>query len=308
MKSSLISSGQLNVRIRTSIGEKIFNLFNYSIFILMGAATIFPFLNLIAKSLSSEAAVISGMVTLFPVDLQWGTYKFVLKDQMFLNSIKISIIVTVLGTLSSMFLSVITAYPLSRIRLRARKFLIMFFVFTMLFSGGLIPTYLLMHSLNLVDTLPVLILPGMLSIFNLLIIKNFFEALPESMEESAKIDGASNTTILFRIVVPLSMPVFATIALFYAVGYWNDYFTSMIYITSPSLKPMQLYLKEMLVAVGDIFLRVNSGNVDVNRAMNASPQSIQAASIILATIPILCVYPFLQKYFVKGVMLGSVKG
>lgn len=293
--------------IRQSVNEKIFTVCNYTLFVLMGMVTIFPFLNLIAKSLSSEAAVISGIVTVFPIDFQWGTYTFVLKDSLFLNSLKISVLVTLSGTLLGLIMATLTAYPLSKPRLRGRRYLILFFIFTMLFSGGLIPTYLLMRTLNLVNTLPVLFLPGLLSIFNMLIIKNFFEGMPDSLEESAKIDGASNMTILRKIVVPLSLPVFATIALFYAVGFWNDYFTSMIYITAPELKPMQLYLKEMLVSVNDVFLKLNSTTIDVDRAMNTSPQAIQAASILLATVPILLVYPFLQKYFVKGVMLGSVK-
>jgi len=294
-------------RIRASLGENIFTILNYSLFVLMGAVTLFPFLNLIAKSLSSEAAVISGIVNIVPIDLQWGTYAYVLKDKLFLNSVKVSVIVTVVGTLGSLAVTALTAYPLSKLRLRGRSYFILLFIFTMIFSGGLIPTYLLLHDLHLINKLAVLILPGMLSVFNLLIIKNFFEELPDSLEESAKIDGASNMTILFRLVIPLSLPVFATVGLFYAVGYWNDYFTSMVYITLPELKPLQLYLKEMLVSVSSTFLKLN-GRIDVNKAMNTSPQSIQAASIILATIPILLVYPFLQKYFVKGVMLGSVKG
>ncbi|SHE11238.1 Inner membrane ABC transporter permease protein ycjP [Chlamydia abortus] len=293
--------------IKESIGEKIFYFFNYIFFILFGVVTLFPFLNLIAKSLSSEAAVISGMVTIFPVDLQFGTYKYVLQDSMFLNSFKVSVFITVVGTALSLFMTALAAYPLSKPRLRGRKYFILMYVFTMLFSGGLIPTYLLMHNLGLINQLPVLFLPSMISVFNMLIIKNYFESLPESLEESAKIDGASNLKILYKITLPLSMPVFATIALFYAVSFWNDFFASMIYINSPEKKPMQLYLKELLVSASDAF--ISGGNVvNIDAAMNITPQAIQAASILLATIPILLVYPFLQKYFVKGVLIGSVKG
>lgn len=293
--------------IKESIGEKTFYFFNYIFFILFGVVTLFPFLNLIAKSLSSEAALISGMVTIFPVDLQFGTYKYVLQDSMFLNSFKVSVFITVVGTALSLFMTALAAYPLSKPRLRGRKYFILMYVFTMLFSGGLIPTYLLMHNLGLINQLPVLFLPSMISVFNMLIIKNYFESLPESLEESAKIDGASNLKILYKITLPLSMPVFATIALFYAVGFWNDFFASMIYINSPEKKPMQLYLKELLVSASDAF--ISGGNVvNIDAAMNMTPQAIQAASILLATIPILLVYPFLQKYFVKGVLIGSVKG
>ncbi len=294
------------MKMRTTWGDKLFVFSNYSFFILLGVITVFPFLNLIAKSLSSEAAVISGQVSLIPVDLQFGTFAFVLKDNLFQSAFRNSVFVTLVGTMLSMGMTVLSAYPLSKPMLRGRKLFILMFVFTMLFSGGLIPTYLLIQSLGLVNKLPVLFLPAMISVFNLLVIKNYFENIPDALEESAKIDGASNTRILLQIVLPLSMPVLATIALFYAVAFWNDFFMAMIYINSPELKPMQLYLKELLASANDVFMRLDT--IDVNMAMNASPQAIQAASIIVATVPILLVYPFLQKYFVKGVMLGSVKG
>ncbi|MZQ87058.1 ABC transporter permease subunit [Paenibacillus sp. 5J-6] len=289
--------------IRTSPGEKVFTVFNYVFFILLGLSTIFPFVNLIAKSLSSEAAVVSGMVSLYPIDFQIGTYRYVASNAMFLNAFTISITVTFIGSLLSLFMTTLAAYPLSKPRLRGRKFFIILYLFTMLFSGGLIPTYLLMHTLHLIDKLPVLFLPYMINVYNMLIIKNYFEGLPDSLEESAKMDGASNMTILWRIILPLSLPVLATIGLFYAVTYWNDYFTSLIYINSADMKPLQLYLKELFVSSTDAFLRTN-----VDASLNVSPQSIQAASIILATLPIVIVYPFLQKYFVKGVLVGSVKG
>ncbi|MDF2669682.1 MAG: sugar transporter permease [Paenibacillus sp.] len=288
--------------IHTSLSERLFVAFNYIFFTLMAITTIFPFINLIAKSMSSEAAVISGQVNLIPIDLQFGTYKYVISNSLFLNSIKVSLLVAITGTLLAMIMTTLAAYPLSKPRLRGRSFFILMYIFTMLFSGGLIPTYLLMQNLNLLNTLPVLFLPSMISVYNMLIIKNFFEGLPDSLEESAKIDGASNLTILYRITLPLSMPVLATIALFYAVAFWNDYFNALVYINTPELKPMQLYLKELFVTSSDAFLKDN-----IDAAMNVSPQSIQAASIMLGTLPILIVYPFLQKYFVKGVLVGSVK-
>ncbi|MGZ9586397.1 carbohydrate ABC transporter permease [Paenibacillus marinisediminis] len=289
--------------IKTSFSEKCFAVFNYIFFTLMGITTLLPFVNLIAKSFSSEEAVISGNVGLLPVGFQWGTYEYVLQNSMFLNSFKTSVLLTVVGTSLSLFMTTISAYPLSKIRLRGRKWLLLIFMFTMVFSGGLIPTYLLMHNLDLINTLPVLFLPAMVNVFNMLIIKNYFEGLPDALEESAKLDGAGNIRILIYIVLPLSLPVLATIALFFAVAFWNDYFAAMIYITSPELKPLQLYLKELFVSSSGEFLKTN-----VDAALNVTPQSIQASSILLATIPILLVYPFLQKYFVKGVLVGSVKG
>ncbi|MEK8131556.1 carbohydrate ABC transporter permease [Paenibacillus filicis] len=290
--------------IRSSASEQAFQVANIIFFVLLGLTTIVPFLNLIAKSLSSEAAVISGMVNLLPVDVQFGTYKYVLTQGTFLGSLRVSLTVTVLGTLLALSMTTLAAYPLSKTRLRGRKFFILMYIFTMLFSGGLIPTYLLMQSLSLIDKLPVLFLPAMISVYNMLIIKSYFESLPDSLEESAKLDGASNLSILWRITLPLSLPVLATIALFYAVAFWNDYFASLIYINSPERKPLQLYLKELFVSSSDAFLQ--AGN-HAEAAMNTAPQSIQAASIILATLPIIVIYPYLQKYFVKGVLIGSVK-
>ncbi|WP_144027551.1 carbohydrate ABC transporter permease [Paenibacillus selenitireducens] len=298
-----ISAGAGVNSIKPSMGEKVFTVINYCVFILIGITTLVPFINLLAKSLSSEEAVVSGRVGLFPVGIQFETYKYVLQDSLFLTSLKTSVLLTVIGTGLSLIMTTMTAYPLSKIRLRGRKWLLLMFVFTMLFSGGLIPTYLLMHNLNLVNTLPVLFLPAMVNVFNMLIIKNYFEGLPDSLEESGKLDGAGNIRILIHIMLPLSLPVLATIALFFAVAFWNDYFAAMIYITDPELKPLQLYLKELIVSSSGDFLK---NNVDL--AINRTPQSIQASSILLATIPILLVYPFLQKYFVKGVLVGSVKG
>lgn len=298
-----ISAGVGVNSIKPSVGERCFALFNYCFFILLGITTLVPFINLLAKSLSSEEAVVSGTVGLLPVGIQFETYEYVLQNSMFLNSLKTSILLTVVGTVLSLTMTTITAYPLSKVRLRGRKGLLLMFVFTMLFSGGLIPTYLLMQNLGLVNTLPVLFLPGMVNVFNMLIIKNYFEGLPDSLEESAKLDGAGNIKILIYIMLPLSLPVLATIALFFAVAYWNDYFAAMIYITDPELKPLQLYLKELIISSGGDFLKDN-----IDAAINMTPQSIQASSILLATIPILLVYPFLQKYFVKGVLVGSVKG
>ncbi|WP_178021661.1 carbohydrate ABC transporter permease [uncultured Paenibacillus sp.] len=289
--------------IKTSFSEKCFSVFNYVFFILLGLTTLLPFVNLLAKSLSSEGAVISGRVGLLPVGFQLETYQYVLQDSMFLNSLKVSIALTVVGTACSLFLTTLTAYPLSKVRLRGRKGLLLIFVFTMLFSGGLIPTYLLMQNLNLVNSFPVLFLPAMVNVYNMLIIKNYFEGLPEELEESAKLDGAGNIRILASVMLPLSLPVLATIGLFFAVAFWNDYFSAMIYISDPAIKPMQLYLKELLVSSSGDFLKDN-----VDAAINTTPQSIQASSILLATIPILLVYPFLQKYFVKGVLVGSIKG
>lgn len=292
--------------IRDSLGERMFMVLNYIFFIFLGMATLFPFLNVVAKSLSGEAAVVSGIVTIFPIDFQTGTYKLVLGNKMFMNSFTVTIFITVVGTFAALIMTVLAAYPLSKPGLQWRKSILLIYVFTMLFNGGLIPSYLLMQNLKLVNTISVLILPSMISVFYMLIVKNFFEALPESLEESAKLDGASNIRILLGIILPLSKPVLATIGLFYAVGHWNSYFAAMVYITNPELKPLQLYLKELIASTNEIMKL--SGEIDISSELNKTPEAVQAASIITATVPILLVYPFLQKHFVKGVMVGSVKG
>lgn len=291
---------------RMSAGERLFSVFNYVFFIVLGVTALFPFLNIIAKSLSSEAAVISGLVTIFPIDFQTGTYRLVLANKLFLNSFKITVLITVLGTFLSLLMTVLAAYPLSKPAFKGRKTIMIVYIFTMLFSGGIIPNYLLMQKLGLINTIGALILPGLISVFYLLIIKSHFENMPEGLEESAKLDGASNFRVLFSIMLPLSKPVLATIALFYAVIMWNSYFSAMLYISTPELKPLQLYLKELIAATDDVLRQ--SGTVDLGSDLNKTPEAVRAASIITATLPILCVYPFLQKYFVKGVMIGSVKG
>lgn len=292
--------------IKSTTGDKVFTVFNYSFFILLSLATLFPFLNVIAKSFSSEAAVVSGMVTVFPIGFQTSTYELVLGNPQFMNSFKVTIYITLVGTLASLFMTVLAAYPLSKPNLEFRKPLLLIFIFTMLFSGGIIPTYLTMQYLNMVNTSWALFVPGLINVFYMLIVKNFFEALPESLEESAKLDGASNMRVLFNIILPLSKPVLATIGLFYAVLLWNSYFNAMIYITSSELKTLQLYLKELIASTEDIVTM--AGQIDVNRDLNQTPEAVRAASIVTATVPILLVYPFLQKYFVKGVLIGSVKG
>lgn len=298
------SSGSTSIK--TSFGERLFTVLNYCFFTLVGLLTLFPFLNVIAKSFSSEAAVVSGIVTFFPIDFQVGTYRMVLGNSQFLNSFKITILVTVVGTLSSLIMTVLAAYPLSKPDLKFRKPLLLIYVFTMLFNGGIIPTYLVMRELHMVNTVWALFVPGLINVFYMLIIKNFFEALPEGLEESAKLDGASNLRILASIILPLSKPVLATVGLFYAVLLWNSYFNAMIYITSPELKTLQLYLKELIASTQEVL--TTAGQIDISRDLNQAPEAVRAASIVTATVPILLVYPFLQKHFVKGVLVGSVKG
>jgi putative aldouronate transport system permease protein len=290
--------------VKTSIGEKIFNSINIIVLFTLGLLTLLPFLHVLAKSLSSQVAISLGKVTFLPVNFQLGTYRYVLEQDQFIHSLRNSVIITVAGTLLALIVTVMVAYPLSKPKLKGRRLFLLGFIFIMLFNGGMVPNYLLFKTFGLINNLWALIIPGLISVFNILLVKTFFEELPESVEESARIDGANNFTILFRIVLPMALPVLAAVGLFFAVNYWNNYFSAVLYITRAELKPLQLYIYELVSQTTNEL----GANVDIDRLMNADPESIRSATIILSTLPILCLYPFLQKYFVKGITIGSVKG
>ncbi len=277
--------------------------FAYFFMTLYALLTLLPFMNVVSKAFSSEWALVANRITVFPIDIQFTTMKYVIRSNLFLLSFKNSVIVTAVGTAASILITSLAAYPLSKRGLPLRRFFLVGFVFTMLFSGGMIPTYLLMKQLKLVNTLLVLILPATISVFNILLIKNYYESIPESLEESARIDGAANITILFRIVIPLALPVLATVCLFAAVGLWNDYFSAMIYNTKTSVKTLPIYLRDIILNNME-----DAANKSSDDLMNVLPEAVRSATIVASTLPILIVYPFVQKYFIKGVMIGSVKG
>lgn len=275
----------------------------YFILIAMGLITLIPFATVLSKSVSEEWAIMAGKVNVYPVGFQLDTLKYVATNDQFVHALLVSAFVTAVGTLASLFVTAMTAYPLSKRELPGVGVIIVLFVFTMMFNGGIIPNYLLIRQLHLIDNLGALILPGLVSVFNMLVIKSYFESLPQSLEESAKLDGARNFTILFRIILPLSGPVLATIGLFYAVSFWNDYFNPMLYINSTSLKPLQLYLQDIVMNADSSSFKMSAEDM-----MNVPAEGVRAATVVASTIPILLVYPFLQKYFIKGVLIGSVKG
>ncbi|OAS14897.1 carbohydrate ABC transporter permease [Paenibacillus oryzisoli] len=293
----------MHIRKRTR-SDWILDIFVYSFMIVLGLITLLPMIHVFSKSVSSDWALVSGRVNLLPVGFQLDTLVKVATSEAFGRAFLISVIVTVAGTLLSILVTAITAYPLSKRNLPGISVIMVLFIFTMMFNGGLIPSYLLIRELHLLNNLWSLILPAMISVFNMLVIKSYYEGLPEALEESARMDGARTFTILFRIILPLSMPVLAAIALFYAVGFWNDYFSPMLYISDPLLKTLQLHLRD-IVMENDT---VNALNKSADDLMNMSPESIRAATVVASTVPILLVYPFLQKYFIKGVLIGSVKG
>lgn len=278
---------------------------SYASLIALAAVTLLPFLNVASKSVSMDWAVTSGKVGLFPVGFQLENMEFVITNVLFLGAMRNSVLSAAAGTVLSILISCMCAYLLSKKHLPGVKFILILFIFTMIFNGGLIPTYLLYKSLNLLNNPLVLIFPNLLSVFNVLVIKSYYESLPESLEESAKVEGANNFVILAKIIIPVSKPVLATIALFYAVRYWNDYFNPMLYITKAGLKPLQVYLREVIIEMDGLASGLNRS---MSEMPNVSSEGVRAATVIASTVPIVLVYPFLQKYFIKGIMIGSIKG
>ncbi|MEC0267303.1 carbohydrate ABC transporter permease [Paenibacillus anseongense] len=263
-----------------------------------------PFLYMIALSLSSNNAIISQKVSLWPVEFTLETYKTILSDVDMIYTLGYTIVLTIFYTIICMFLTICAAYPLTKKRLKGRDFVLTILVITMYFSGGLIPSYILVKNLDLMNSMWSLILPGAMSVFNLIILKTFFASLPESLEESASIDGCNELGILFRIILPLSMPSIATLSLFYAVDRWNGFQDALFYITDKNLYPMQLKLYQIITANQQLDTQQGEGSVGAFIV----PESLKAASVMFATVPILVVYPKLQKYFVEGVMTGAIKG
>lgn len=272
------------------------------VLIFVAVVTLFPFLYVLLVSVTPtvELPNVSKSILYFPRSLDFAAYEQIFQTDTIPQGFKISIIVTVLGTLLSLMVTVLTAYPLSRKDLPGREALLFMIVFTILFNGGLIPTYLVVKSLKLIDKIWALIIPSLVSAFNLVIIKNYFLTIPDSLEESVKLDGANDFVILFRIMLPLSAPMLATITLFYAVGYWNAFFNAILYINNTRLHPLQVVLRRILFSsVGDQILDIETHK--------ASMMNVRMAVIIVTTVPILLVYPFLQKYFTQGILLGSIK-
>jgi putative aldouronate transport system permease protein len=284
--------------------DKVFNICINLITFFSVILCLFPVLNVLAVSLSSNSAILASKVYLWPVDINFESYKAILSDSTMIWSLAFTIIITVVYTLIGMFLTICAAYPLTKKRLKGRNAILLMIIFTMYFSGGLIPDYMLIKNLNLLDTSWSLILPGALSAFNLIVLKTFFTSLPDSLEESAILDGCNDIGVLFRIVLPLSKPVLATLSLFYAVGKWNSFMDALFYINDSKLYPLQLKLYQIIVNSQSIEASIGEGNM----SQNLLPESLKAACVIFATLPIVLVYPKLQKYFVSGIMIGAVKG
>jgi putative aldouronate transport system permease protein len=287
--------------------DRLFNLVNYLVLSIFFITVLYPLVYIVSASFSSSGAVISGRVWLWPVDLTTTGYHAVFKHRLIWSSFWNSLYYTGVGTLVNVIMTVLAAYPLARKDFIGKNWFMLFFVFTTLFSGGLIPTYLLVKDLDLLNTRWALILPGALAVWNVIITRTYFQAtIPDELLEAAQMDGCSDFKFVWRIVLPLSGPIIAVISLFYAVGHWNTYFNALIYLKNQSLYPLQLILRDILVQnevdpamMGDVMDA--AAKADIRELLKYS-------LIVVSTLPMLLVYPFVQKYFVKGVMIGSLKG
>ncbi|QIK73927.1 carbohydrate ABC transporter permease [Propioniciclava coleopterorum] len=288
---------------KQSQSYKTFTVFNVTFLLLVVFLTLYPFVNIIAQSFSSQEAITAGKVNLFPVGFNTVTYAAVASDPMFWRNYGNTVLYTVVATAISMVLTTCYAYVLSKKHIKGRSLLIGVAVFTMFFNGGLIPNYILISTLGLKNSIWAVVLPNAISVFNLLVMKSFFEGMPNELEEAAAIDGLNQVQTFLRVVLPLSKAVLATMILFYAVANWNAWFGAFLYMDKKELFPVTIYLRNLIAGT--------SGVHDVGASVDNETQiaaNIKAVTMVLTVLPILTIYPFVQKYFVSGVMLGSVKG
>ncbi|GAB2978487.1 carbohydrate ABC transporter permease [Actinotalea caeni] len=290
---------------RDSRAYKVFTSVNTIGLIAFCGLMLYPFVTVLAQSFSSAGAVKAGLVNIWPVGFNTDTYAAVISNSMFWQNYRNTVVYTVVGTAIAMVLTTTFAYVLSKQHLRGRTVLIGIAIFTMFFNGGLVPNYVLISSLGLKNTMWAVVLPGALSVFNLLVMKSFFENMPRELEEAAQIDGLGWGGIFTRIVLPLSKAVIATMILFYSVAMWNDWFNAFLYLDKKELFPVTLFLRNLIAGASTT---ATEGAAATGGNSDAIAANIQAVTMILTMIPILCVYPFVQRYFVSGVMLGSVKG
>lgn len=293
------------MHIRKSASRKVFEVCNYTFLTVVTLISLFPLVHMFALSFSSNAAAAAGWVTIFPVDFNLESYKYILEKPEFFRAFGVSVVRVIVGTIINVCLTILCAYPMSQPdhKFRGRKVYVMMFLITMVFNGGLIPTFLVVKAVGIYDTLWALILPQAVQVFNIILMLNFFRGLPPALSESAFMDGANHFQVLTRIYLPISKPSLATVGLFTMVGHWNSWFDGMIYMKSPDKYPLQTYLRNVINAV-------DMASIDIHTAASMaeiSSRTLTAAQIFIAILPILIVYPLLQKYFIAGMTLGSVK-
>jgi putative aldouronate transport system permease protein len=292
------------MKYKRSIGENIFDSGNVLLLAVLSFLAVYPFIYTTVISFSTASAAMTPGLHLWPKEWSFLSYKMVFQNPDILTGYKNTLFRTIFGTISVLFMTAMVAYPLSRRELYGRKWFILGVLITMIFSGGVVPSYLLIKNLGLIDNRLVYILPGLISGFNVIIMKNFFQSIPESLGESARIDGASEFRILFQIYLPLSKPILATIGLWTAVAHWNAWFDALLYINSDSKQVMQIFLQRVVIANNTELIEKGLINPDIQQF---TPETIKAATVIVTILPILILYPFLQKYFLKGIMLGGIK-
>jgi putative aldouronate transport system permease protein len=290
---------------RASKGEKAFYGVNYVVLALIGLSCVLPMVHILALSLSDPHAVMSGNVVFWPKGWTLKAYEQLILGTDIVNAFKNNVIITVVGTALSMFFTILAAYPLSRRDMYGRRIFTMAIVFTMLFTGGLIPNYLVIKSLGLVNTYGALWLPALVSAYNMLVLRTYFESQPIEMEEAARIDGCNEWRLMLRIILPLSMPVLAALTLFYAVGFWNQFMSVLIYMNDTKKYNMTVMVQQM-IASQSLLREITS--LQPEDIKNMTPETIKSAGVFVLIVPMLIIYPFLQKYFVKGVMIGAIKG
>jgi putative aldouronate transport system permease protein len=281
--------------------------------ILLCTATIYPFIYILAYSLNEGTDAVRGGIYLFPRKFTLFNYKYVLNNGTMQSAYIVTVGRTVLGTLLGLVVTGLTAYGISFRNLPYRKTIMFYMLIPMLFSGGLVPYYIQLANMRLINTFWVFVIPGLFNIWNMFVLMKFFSGIPESLRESAIIDGANELTVLWKIIVPVSMPAIAAIALFTAVGHWNDWFTGAFFVNNMKLIPVSTYLQRLLMADS---LATITGNQEANveamfrnsQVANMTLKALKTAAVMVGTLPVLCVYPFLQRYFVKGVLIGSIKG
>ncbi|MCQ6559385.1 carbohydrate ABC transporter permease [Paenibacillus mendelii] len=296
--------------INISFGRKVFLICNNVFLIALAIVCLLPLINILALSFSSSSAATAGEVKLWPVDFTLSSYKYALSKPEFLQSLLVSVERVVLGTVISLVVVIISAYPLSKERTEfpMRTFYVWFFFVTILFSGGLIPTYMVIRNYHMLDTIWALVLPGAVAVFNIVLLLNFFRGTPKEIQEAALVDGCTHWKLLWKIMVPISMPALATILLFTCVGQWNSWFDGLIYMNSPTNYPLQTYLQTLVVSTELFTAGGNLTAEDMKALAEVSDRTTKASQIFMAALPVLVLYPFLQKYFMKGIVLGSVKG
>ncbi len=292
-----------------SAGDKAVDIIAYIVLSFLALLCLFPLLHTVALSFSDSAAAMAGKVVLLPVRFTMVAYEEILKDIKFFSSFFVSVKRVLLGVSINMLLIILTAFPLSKsTRIFPQKnIFIWYLVFSMLFSGGLIPNYLVVNELGLLDSIWALVLPGSVQVFNVIILMNFFKGLPDELDEAARIDGANPWIVLFKIYLPLSLPSLATVGLFCIVRHWNSFFDGIVYINSVDKKPLQTYIQQLVVEVGQQNLALMSPE-EIERLSKLTSKTFNAAKIFVTTIPILLIYPFIQRFFVTGLVVGSVKG